>query len=78
MANLLTSGIAVRLSRENDLVSQTQSSSMIRTTQLDERLMQVEKSVQTICAAPAGLISKLTAPERLIAQAIRERQGVRA
>ena len=40
--------------------------------------MQVEKSIRAICIAPAELISRLTAPERLIAQAIRERQGVRA
>ena len=78
MENLLPSGIAAPLARDNDLPIWPHSLYMKRTPNIAEGIECVESAIRTIANAPDSLISQLTAPERVIVKVIKDRYGVRA
>jgi len=76
MAGLLPGGIAAPPRRDNDLGIPSQSPFMSSKPRNRIDLEEVEKAIGAICRCPAELIQQLSAPERLVATAVRSRCGV--
>ena len=78
MENLLPTGVAALLPRDNDLHFWSHSHFMNKTTHIVEGMQRVENAIASILSASDSLISQLTAPERLIVRSIKERHGGRS